>query len=354
MTTTKVDTPTVAFEGGLGAAYVSMSAEEAAELVRSEFEIDGQLTRLATEKDDTFRVDADASTYILKVANPSEDPREISLQNELLLHIATVEASIPVPRLIESAQKQLSFAVVDRAGQSRWVRMMSYLEGTPLDTAGSNARERFRVGQMLARLRYATAAFSHPADSRVLAWDIRHLAGLRHLLEHVTDRHQHERLTRGMERFCSLERRIAKLRTQVLHNDFSKSNIIVDRGKAEFVTGIIDFGDVVRTGIAIDVSTALGNQLPRKVAGLPGDDLFAEGRDILRGYLSVAELTDEELRLIPHLVMGRIVARALITLWRAKLFPENSTYIMRNTEQVWAQLDWLLARSIDELSSALL
>jgi len=346
------NTHTLAYEGGLGAEYVSMSADEATELVRSEFGIDGKLTRLATEKDDTFRVAADGSTYILKVANPSEDSREISLQNELLLHVARVDPSLPVPRLIESVNKRLAVVVVDRAGQSRCTRMMSYLEGTPLDTTESDARERFRVGQMLARLRYATARFSHPADSRVLAWDIRHLLGLRHLLEHVADPHQHEQLTRGMERFRGLEQHVAKLRTQVLHNDFSKSNIIVDHGKAEFVTGIIDFGDAVRTAIAIDVSTALGNQLPGNAA--PVDDLFARGRDVLRGYLSVAELTDEELRLIPHLVMGRIVARALITLWRAKLFPNNSTYILRNTEPVWAQLDWFLARSVDELSSTFL
>ena len=64
-------------------------------------------------------------------------------------------------------------------------------------------------------------------------------------------------------------------------------------------------------------------------------------------------MTEAELQLIPHLVMGRAIGRALITLWRAKLFPENSAYITRNTEQGWAQLDWFLGRSVDEVSSTL-
>ena len=34
--------------------------------------------------------------------------------------------------------------------------------------------------------------------------------------------------------------------------------------------------------------------------------------------------------------MGRVVARALITLYRAAEMPHNSTYILRNTEQGWA------------------
>lgn len=156
-----------------------------------------------------------------------------------------------------------------------------------------------------------------------------------------------------MERFLSLIGRIAGLRTQVLHNDFSKSNIIVDHDHPEFVTGIIDFGDAVETAVAIDVATALLNQLPRDLATRPVDDPFAEGRDLLRGYLQIADLTTEELQLIPHLVMGRVIARALITLWRAELFPDNAAYILRNTEPGWAQLDWFLARSVEEVSETL-
>ena len=58
--------------------------------------------------------------------------------------------------------------------------------------------------------------------------------------------------------------------------------------------------------------------------------------------------------LLTHVVLAAAVPPlALITLWRAKLFPENSAYVIRNTEQGWAQLDWFLRRSVDELSSIL-
>src|SRR5690606_2961075 len=138
-------------------------------------------------------------------------------------------------------------------------------------------------------------------------------------------------------------------RFQVLHNDFSRSNIVVDHDSPHFVTGIIDFGDAVRTAIAIDVSTALLNQLP----SFNRPDLFMEGRDLLRGYLRIADLQEEELLLIPHLVMARVIARALLTTWRAAKFPENQTYILRNTGQGWAQMEWFLERSIDEVSEQL-
>ena len=55
----------------------------------------------------------------------------------------------------------------------------------------------------------------------------------------------------------------------------------------------------------------------------------------------------------PHLVMGRVIGRALITLHRAKLVAGNTRYILRNTEQGWAQLSWFLSRTADEVSASL-
>jgi len=332
-----------------------MSDEEAATLVHGYFGISFHVARLATEKDDTFRVDAaEGRRYVVKISNPFEDTSEIDLQCALMKHVAAVDPSLPVPRLVPTRSGDVHIAINDSAGQRRRIRMMTYLEGTPLDHTGSSPSERERVGEILGRLRLATADFSHAADRRTLAWDVQHLLGLGHLLDGVADAYQRRQLAAALDRFAGIQDRIAPLRRQVLHNDFSKSNIIVDHRCPEFVTGIIDFGDVVHTAVAIDVATALLNQLPRDIPTAPDTDLFADARDLLRGYLRVADLTQEELALIPHLTMGRVVVRALLTLWRARLFPRNSVYILRNTAQGWAQLEWFLARCPAVVSATLL
>ena len=192
---------------------------------------------------------------------------------------------------------------------------------------------------MLARLRLALADYRHPADGRRCAWDISHLPELAPLLDEVPDRDG--LLHAGFARY---ERDVAPhvggLRRQVLHNDFSKSNLIVDHDAPEFVRAVIDFGDTVRTAIAIDVSTALLNQLPRE----PTDDLLADGRDVLRGYERVADLEPLERELLPGLVMGRVIARGLISQYLAEQTPHNATYLLRNTEPGWAHLEWFLER----------
>lgn len=336
--------------GGLGTSLTRISDSEVSALLDGRYRVAGSLTRFETEKDDTYLVRGnEVRPLVLKVANPLEDEREIALQCALLDHVASVDPALPVPRVVRTAGGDAYFRIADGPHRDRIVRALSFLEGTPLDRISSTAGERERLGSVLGRLRLAMAGFAHPHDGRTIAWDLRHLAHLDDLVVYVDDAEHRRALKRGLARFACLGPELAACRTQVLHNDASRSNIVVDRTRPEFVTGIIDFGDVVRTAIAIDVSTALLNQLPAEAPA----DLFRDGRDLLRGYLRVADLTDEELALIPHLVMGRVIGRALITTWRARKFPENAPYILRNTHQGWAQLDWFLSRSVDEVSGSL-
>jgi Ser/Thr protein kinase RdoA (MazF antagonist) len=338
---------------GLNVAHVPMSEPEAARMVADRWGPAGRATRVATEKDDTFVIDvAGRPRFVLKVSNPAEDPDELDFEIQLMHSVAQI-GTVPVPALFPDRAGRLLTDLEDDAGQWRQARLMSFVAGTPLDATDSSPDERAAVGRTLARLRHATAAFAHPAQQRILPWNVEHLRELRPLLGVVDDPAQRDLLAAGLSRFDRVADIVPGLRRQVLHNDFSRSNLIVDHGDPDFVRAAIDFGDAVETAVAIDVSTALLNQLPRQ--GLELDaDAFADGRDLLRGYLSVADLTESELAVIPFLVLARIVARALISLHRAAAIPSNAGYVLRNTEQGWAQLRWFAARSDDFLARTLI
>ena len=186
-----------------------------------------------------------------------------------------------------------------------------------------------------------------------MAWDVTHLLDLSDLLGFIPAGGKRAWTIRALERFAEIKPQLDLCRRQVLHNDFNTSNLVVDHASPQFLTGVIDFGDAVRTAIAVDVSTALMNQMPKTFDRGKRRDLFDEPRDVLRGYLRHAELTDEELRLIPFLAQGRLAVRALLTCWRAELFPENSRYILRNTEAGWAHLEWFNSMSTAQISDLL-
>ena len=50
-----------------------------------------------------------------------------------------------------------------------------------------------------------------------------------------------------------------------------------------------------------------------------------------------------ELDLLPDLILGRLVARIVVSEWRAERFPENRAYVLRNTPRAWEQLRRLLS-----------
>lgn len=333
--------------GALSASSATISNDEAVALAKAHFGIEGIVARFATEKDDTFRLTSSGGqNYTLKVANGAENPLEIAFQIDLLRHIADENPQLPVPRVLPDRENRLQFPYIDSSGQSRQVHLLTYLEGIPLSDVTTNIEQREKVGEVLGALRLAMTGYSHEVDSREIAWDVRHLLKLEPLLDEIKDPAKRRLLEIGLDRFAGIYDRLAGCRTQVLHNDFSKSNIVVNGYEKQFVTGVIDFGDAVRTAVAIDVSTALLNQLPSQET----DEFFAHGHDVLRGYLRVADLSNDELSLIPHLIMGRVVARALLTIWRGRLFPENAEYILRNTDQGWHQLRWFMARPMDGIS----
>ena len=338
-------------QSGLAASYVNMTEDEAVDLARAHFGIDGKPTRFATEKDDTFRIaPASGPRYVLKVANPTEDVAEIDFQIRVLQHVEARAPDMPIPRVIPNTTGDGHFTYHDRAGQRRQVRLMSFVEGQPLTEVVIDGQGREEIGRLLAKLRHALADFSHPTENRMVPWDVKNLPTLAPLLPEITDTAWRARLETVLERFTSIEPRLSRCRQQVLHNDFTRSNIVADPSLPTFISGIIDFGDTVRTAIAIDVSTAMLNQLPAVMDG----DIFAHGRDLLRGYLGIADLTEEELALIPALIMSRLTTRILLSTAMANRVPSVADYVLRNNHMTWGQIDWFLNRSMDDLGNELI
>jgi Ser/Thr protein kinase RdoA (MazF antagonist) len=88
--------------GARTAPYVSLSEAEARALLEEVYGRTGALVRFATEKDDTFRVDAPDGRFVLKVANPAETAEELDFQVELMRHAAAADPGLPLPAALPS------------------------------------------------------------------------------------------------------------------------------------------------------------------------------------------------------------------------------------------------------------
>lgn len=241
--------------------------------------VDPRLARLDTERDDTFRVDHATGTHLVKVAHPNDPPALLDAQDAALA--AAAAAGLPVPELVARATLD-----------GRVVRVLTWLSGAP----GSRPPLR-DTGRLLGRLSRALAPVEHPGADRVLAWDLRRVPEL-------ADYTDEPLLADAIARFAAEVSPVLEvLPRQVAHHDLHPGNVLTDGGQ---ITGILDFGDLVRTARVCDLGVALGYLIPDDGSGRAVRDEF------VAGFEEAAPLSAEERDVIPGLVVGRELQRIVI------------------------------------------
>ena len=305
----------------------SITLARAAELARDLYGIAGEIRPLSAEKDANFHINlANGQEALLKITNAAEDRGVTDMQTQVLIHLAMTDPSLPVPRVHATLLGTESTAITEPSGQTHVVRLLSYLPGTILAGATASSALHGKLGALLARLTLAMRGFFHPAAGHVLQWDIKQAHRLRPMLDAVEDEVLRARLLAVLDHFdADIAPRLPHLRAQVVHNDFNPHNLLVDGPQATRPIGIIDFGDMVHTAIACDLAVACSYQIAH------GPDPMAHITQMVRGFATVMPLEEEEIALLPDLIRLRHVTTLILGAWRARRYPENATYILRNT-----------------------
>ena len=320
-----------------------VTAPQAAEAIRACFGRSGGLTRLPGEADDNFVLDAGTDQrYVVKFAHLRADPAVVDVQVRVLRHVESVAPGLPVPRVLPAASGEPWTVVPDGPLAGRVVHALTYLDGCLLRTVTSDPPLRRALGGTLAELGRALRGFDDPLVHRPLLWDLAQLPRLRPLL---AERPPGPEIEKQFGRLAAtLPPRLASQRAQLVHNDFSPDNTLIAVGGSR-VSGIIDFGDVTVTALVNDVAIAVANLLADDA------DPLGPALDFIAGYHATTPLTPAELNLLPDLILGRVVARIIISEWRAERFPENRAYVLRNTPRAWRHLDRLLSIASEQTAA---
>ena len=308
----------------LTTALPKATADDAARIAREHFGIEARVAPLTSERDRNFHlVDAGGRGYVLKIGNSAEDPAVINLQTDALLHIERHDAGLPVPRVCPARDGRTELALT-LGERTHIVRLLTYLAGEPLYRTPASRAQREALGHCLARLGLALRDFRHLAAAHDLQWDIGNAARLREWLPHIAEDGLRGLATHTLDRFeeeiMPVQRR---QRRQVVHNDFNPHNVLVDPVDPSRVTGILDFGDMVETALINDIAVAASYHF----CGAQPLECAAE---FVAAYHSVSPLQPEEIAILFDLIAIRHVTTITITEWRARLYPDNRAYIMRN------------------------
>ncbi|HEY0275972.1 MAG TPA: phosphotransferase [Paenirhodobacter sp.] len=218
----------------------------------------------------------------------------------------------------------------DRDGVDR-SRLLTWIEGVPLAQAGewqaNGSASGTQIGTVLARLGLALRDFRHPADTHEILWDIRHAARLLPLIEALPDPDLRSQMASELDHF---EARVLPclrgLRWQMVHNDMNHHNLLIDPADPGRVTGVLDFGDIVKTPLIVDVAVA-ASYLIHGAA-----DPVVPILDLLRAYHRIVPLRRSEVVLLRDLIVARLMTSIVISQTRARLYPQNAAYILRNQD----------------------
>jgi hydroxylysine kinase len=332
--------------GTLASPVLRLTPAEAELLLLEHYGIEGSARCLAGEKDDNFAVRSAEGEYLLKVLHPDEALETIDLVTAVLLHLAE-HGDLPVERIVPALGGLPHSRVPVPAGNSRVLRVTTLLKGRLLRTVPQSRDLEFDVGRTLALLGRQLESFRHPAAERPLVWDIATAHQLRPLLEDLRHLPDHGTLLECLDHFEDVVRpRLAGCRRQMVHNDFSDDNVLVDE-TGERVAGVIDFNDGLVTELVNDVAIAMSNRLG------DGDDPLAAATPLLCGFQRTVALADQELCLLYDLIRTRNAIRIIIAEWRGARFPENRAYIMRNTARARRHLEAMPAFAEPRATAAL-
>lgn len=325
----------VASESGLLAQQSQLADATVLELLEQSYGLKGTLVRIPTEKDDTFRLRDGEETYLVKVSPPDEDPVIVQLQTACMQHVERTAPELPVQRLVRSLGGDPQVLIPAGEGPfARVLRVMRFMPGGVLADHEASAGQLQLVGSSLARLGLALQDFDHPRADRMLLWDLKHFHRMRPLLDYVAEKRKRSLAEDIFDQFDeTVVPLLDTLTSQVVHGDFSPFNILVNPNRADYVTGIIDFGDVVRTPVIFDISVTMANLL-----GADPGSPWQHALHVMEGYRRIRPLPVQECEALTVSAPARLLLRALITQWRASQLPQRRDYLLSHSKPDWDRL----------------
>jgi hydroxylysine kinase len=321
----------------LSSEVPAFSVEEALDLVRRHWALEpAAVSRLASERDQNFRVEAGSGRFVLKIANRAEPPGVTRLQTAALRHVAASDPTVPVPRVLPTRSGDHEAIA---AGST--IRLLTWMDGLPWHLTPASRAQRQSVAAGHARLVLALADFVSDTPSADLQWDVQHAGRLRGQLG-VVPPELRAGVAAALDCFeARAAPLLARLPRQFVHNDIQPHNVVVDQNDTDRMTGILDFGDLVQTPVACDLGVAAAYHV------LPGGHPLQTAAEYIAAFHAVRPLSSDEFEALPALILARQATTIVITSRRALTHAANAAYILRNQPTTRAGLAQLLPLGYD-------
>ncbi|MFZ6817152.1 phosphotransferase [Undibacterium sp. Ji22W] len=311
----------------------TITQEQALSLVEQHWQITGSAKELPSYADRNFKIHTSRGNYVFKIANPNWSYADLDIENAALLHLAKTCPDLVLPQVMISRSGQHILPLTTTRGQTCHMRLLSFVEGEIYANVATRDKLdqtylQTSLGIAIGKLDRGLQDFQHPSMDRYVDWSISNLPELREEIAYVKEEDLRQLVTRHTEYFAAHETTWKQtLPMSVIHNDANDFNVIVAASAANphpHVNAIIDFGDMCRHLRIVDLAITIVYALQHVEEDQAVRDCIVA---ILTGYQSQHPLTEQEIRILYHVIMARLSQSILMATRAYRRNPDND-YIL--------------------------
>ena len=257
-----------------------------------------------------FHID-DGRKLILKFSHPHEDPAVLDFQCQALAHIRTHAPALPVPRIYPTLDGHCFQTVEPDGYQAVMLHAQTCIDGVPIPQEYLNHARLRQVGILTAQLDLALQGFEHPAAQHKLAWDLANAEQLLPATESIKNSKVRSLIEEVLHHFvATVTPQFCTMRKQVVHADLHFGNLHTLPEEDAPISGIVDFGDMLKAPLVVEVSTALAE------VAISIDNPMSAMAQLLAGYESILPLEAHEHAVLQSCIMTRLAITYVIFSWR--------------------------------------
>ncbi|NQU34544.1 MAG: aminotransferase class III-fold pyridoxal phosphate-dependent enzyme [Bacteroidetes bacterium] len=315
---------------------IQITANQATSIASHWYNLEGDITPLPGEFDFNFKITTSVDCYLLKVSRPGADIEYIEYQNSILVHLHTSRLVSNSPCVIPNMHGDLTSTIIDENGQTRIVRLLSWVPGRLWSTINPINEELLKsLGEHAGLITSALSDFDHQVAHRDFEWDIAQASWTSKYI-HLFSNNQKQIIEYFLDRFDNKAQQYSKLRKSVVHNDVNDNNIIVSEDlTVTKVVSIIDYGDAIHTRTINDLAITIAYAVMTK------EDVLDASLPIVAGYHSSFPITENELELLYTLVAMRLIISVTKSAINKQKEPEND-YLLISENPAWDVLNkWI-------------
>ena len=315
------------------------STTEAQNLAHTLYGLNVVASPLPSERDQNFHLDDGSGPgFVLKISSAVEEETVLDLQNKVLTHLNGFDEPLGCPQVCPTLTGEVMTTVSGINNARHFVRLLTYLPGTPLAEVKPQTRELLEdLGHFFGAMDKRLAQFAHPAAHRDLKWDLKRARTvIQSHLNDVADPARRALIEHFLAQFETLAApALSALRTGIIHNDGNDYNILVNVPNdfsTRKIVGVIDFGDMLHSYLIGEVAIVTTYVMLAK------NDPISAAVHVVRGYHQVFPLTEAELAVLYPLIWLRLCTSVTMSAYQQKLEPDNG-YLKISEQPAWALLE---------------